>query len=66
MPKEKSQEDKDELSEKRVFSIKHSEIPKGSSQCEMDKHKFVKHSENEIFCPICQSIYIVENTNDYV
>ena len=55
-----SQEEKDELSEKRVFSIKHSDIPKGITQCEMGRHQFKKHSENEIFCPLCQSIYIID------
>ena len=63
-----SQEEKDELSEKRVFSIKHSDIPKGSVQCDMKNHQFVKHSENEIFCPLCQSIYIIDKKKmkDYV
>jgi hypothetical protein len=56
-----STDEKDELSEKRVFSLYHSDIPKGITQCEMGKHQFVKHSENEIFCPLCQSIYIIDS-----
>ena len=54
------QEEKDELSEKQVFSIKESEIKVVSKQCDMGKHQFKKHSENEVFCPLCQSIYIID------
>ena len=59
-------EEIDELSEKRVFSIKHSDIPKGTTQCEMGKHKFQKMSENEIYCPVCQSAYIVNNPDEFL
>ena len=59
-------ESQDELGPTQVFSIKHSDIPKGTTQCEMGKHKFQKHSENEVFCPVCASVYIVKNIKDYV
>ena len=61
-------ESQDELGPTQVFSIKHSDIPKGITQCEMGKHQFIKHSKNEIFCPVCQSIYIIskDKMKDYV
>ena len=55
-------EEKDELSNKNVFSIKHSEIPKGTTQCV--EHKWVKHSNNEIRCIHCPTILIVEENDE--
>jgi Zn finger protein HypA/HybF involved in hydrogenase expression len=64
--KEKSQE-KDPLDPQTVFKATHAEIEaRGTSQCEMGKHKFQKHSENEVFCPVCQSIYIVKDVNKFI
>lgn len=60
MEKEKKQE-KDELAPKRVFSIKHSEIPKGVTQCV--NHYWEKMNDNEIYCPVCQTAAIVGADN---
>lgn len=48
---------------KEVYRIKHSEIPKGITQCV--NHEWVKHSENEIRCLKCPTVNIVANVNDY-
>jgi hypothetical protein len=63
---EKSQEEeKDELSVKTVFSIKESEIKQtGKTQC--IKHQWRKLTENEVYCPLCESALIVSNIKDYV
>lgn len=56
----KSEESKeDKFGPKRVFSIKHSEIPKGVTQCPMEKHKLEKKSDNEVYCPSCNTVLIV-------
>lgn len=52
---EESQED--EYGPKRVFTIKHSEIPKGITQC-VD-HKWLKKGENELECTKCPTVIIV-------
>jgi len=54
---EKSQED--EYGPKRVFTLNHSDIPKGITQCPMEKHKFEKKSDNEVYCPSCNTVLIV-------
>jgi hypothetical protein len=52
------EEEKDTLSEQRVFSITHAEISKTAiTQCR--KHKWEKLNDNEIYCPVCQSAAIV-------
>lgn len=51
-------EEKDELSNKQVFSIKHADIPKGTTQCV--RHDWVKLSENEVRCTKCQTANIVD------
>lgn len=50
-------EEKDEYGPKAVFTIKHSEIPKGRTQCE--KHTWRKQGDNELYCGVCQSAIIV-------
>jgi len=50
-------EEKDEYGPKTVFTIKHSEIPKGVTQCV--KHVYTRLSENEIKCSQCRSAWIV-------
>jgi hypothetical protein len=53
------QEEKQEnLDNPTVFTIKHSEIPKGITQCQ--KHEWVKHSENEIRCLKCPTVNIID------
>ena len=47
----------DEFGPKRVFSIKHSEIPKGVTQCV--EHKWRKLNENELECTLCPTAIIV-------
>lgn len=49
--------EEDELGPKTVFTIKHSEIPKGWTQCE--KHIWRKLSENELICKVCPTVIIV-------
>ena len=51
-------EEPDLLSNKTVFTIKHSEIPQGRTQCE--NHAWQKLNENEMHCPICDSVIIVK------
>lgn len=51
-------EEIDELSNQRVFSIKHSDIPRGITQCK--DHSWVKLSENEIKCTNCPTVHIVD------
>jgi hypothetical protein len=48
----------DPLDPQTVFTIKHSEIPKGITQCQ--KHEWVKHSENEIRCLKCPTVNIID------
>lgn len=48
-----------------VFSATHAEISKTArTQCK--KHKWEKLSENEIYCPVCETGAIVKNINDYI
>ena len=54
---EQSQED--EYGPKRVFSIKHSEIPKGVTQCAT--HKWLKKGKNELECTKCPTVIIVNS-----
>jgi len=61
---EKSQEEIDPLDPQTVFTIKHSDIPKGVTQC--INHTWVKHSENEIRCTQCPTINIVRDINEYI
>lgn len=50
-----------------VFKIDEKEIKKTAvTQCPPEKHQFQKLSENEVYCPLCQSAYIVNNPNDYL
>lgn len=55
----KKKEEPDELSNKRVFSIKHSEIPKGITQCE--NHSWIKLNDNEVKCTKCPTVLIVSS-----
>jgi Zn finger protein HypA/HybF involved in hydrogenase expression len=50
-----------------VFKIDEKDIKKTAvTQCPPGNHQFKKLSENEIYCPLCQSAYIVNNPNDYL
>lgn len=49
--------DEDELGPKTVFTIKHSEIQKGITQCV--NHEWRKLSENELKCNKCPTAIIV-------
>ena len=49
-------EEKDELSNQRVFTIKHSEIQKGITQCSI--HDLVKLNDHEIRCTKCPTCLI--------
>lgn len=65
---EKKQE-LDPLDPQTVFKATNAEISRTAvTQCEMGKHKFVKHSEDEVYCPVCQSGYIVgaDKLNNYL
>jgi hypothetical protein len=50
-------EEIDELGPKTVFTIKHSDIPKGITQCV--RHAYSRLSENEVHCVQCHSAWIV-------
>jgi hypothetical protein len=50
--KEKSQE-KDPLDPQTVFTIKHSDIPKGITQCKFEDHAWRKISDTELECMKC-------------
>ena len=63
-PYKHTTEEKSSLDPQTVFTIKHSDIPKGVTQCV--KHTWVKHSENEIRCPICGTVNIVRDINEYI
>jgi hypothetical protein len=56
--------EKDPLDPQTVFKIKHSEIPRGITQCK--EHSWVKHSENELKCTKCPTVIIVDNIKNYV
>ena len=56
--------EKDPLDPQTVFTIKHSEIPKGITQCL--EHSWIKTGEHELRCAKCPTMAIVDNTNDYV
>lgn len=55
------EEEKDPLDPQTVFTIKHSDIPKGITQCL--KHEWLKESYNEIKCTKCPTVAII-NPND--
>lgn len=56
----KSEENQeDEYGPKRVFSIKHSEIPKGVTQCAT--HKWLKKGITELECTKCPTVIIVNS-----
>lgn len=58
--------EEENLDSKTVFTIKHSEIPQGITQCQ--KHNWKKRNDNEIECTKCPTILIVnpEVLNDYL
>jgi hypothetical protein len=58
--------EEENLDYKTVFTIKHSDIPKGVTQCQ--KHSWVKRNDNEIECTKCPTVLIVnpETLNDYL
>jgi len=54
----------DQFAPKTVFSIKHSDIPKGVTQCV--NHTWVKYSDNEIRCPKCGTVNIVNDISEFI
>ena len=50
----------DPLDPQTVFTIKHSDIPKGVTQCKFETHNWVRLSENEVICKRCMTALIVE------
>lgn len=54
---EEEKKDIDEYGPKRVFTLNHSDIPKGVTQC--TDHKWRKLSENELECTKCPTAVIV-------
>jgi len=52
-------EETDPFAPKTVFTIKHSEIPKGMTQCE--HHQWEKMNDIELYCGVCQSAIIVNS-----
>lgn len=55
-------EEKDELSNQRVFSIKHSDIPRGVTQC--TEHSWKKISDTQLDCTKCPTS--IQVTEDYL
>lgn len=51
--------EEENLDFKTVFTIKHSDIPKGITQCAMKKHIWRKVNDNELECAQCPTIIIV-------
>ena len=66
MYKEKSQETEENIDNPTVFTIKHSDIPKGITQCL--KHTWIKKNDNELRCSKCPTEVIVtpETLNSYL
>jgi hypothetical protein len=54
------EEEKDPLDPQTVFTIKHSDIPKGLTQCPMQEHIFEDLNDNEIICRKCNTVLIVK------
>jgi hypothetical protein len=57
--KNKASEKKDPLDPQCVFKIKHSDIPKGITQCQT--HQWIKLSDNEVKCIKCPTALIVSS-----
>jgi len=55
--------EKDPLDPQTVFTIKHSDIPKGVIQCEV--HTWEVLNDHEIICRKCNTVNIVDNIKDY-
>jgi hypothetical protein len=53
----KKPKEKDPLDPQTVFTIKHSDIPKGVTQCQV--HAWEKLNDNEIICRVCNTVNIV-------
>jgi hypothetical protein len=53
----------DPLDPQTVFTIKHSDIPKGVTQCE--NHSWEVLNDHEIICRKCMSVNIIDNIKDY-
>lgn len=58
----KKKEEIDEFGPKRVFTLNHSEIQKGITQCE--NHVWRKEGENELVCTKCPTQIICELTDE--
>lgn len=59
-------EEKDPLDPQTVFTIKHSEIPQGITQC--IEHAWIKKNDNELSCTKCPTEILVDplHLNDYL
>jgi hypothetical protein len=53
--------EEENLDNPTVFTLKHSEIPKGITQCK--NHEWIKLNDHEIKCTKCPTIAII-NPND--
>ena len=59
MWKQEKPKEKDPLDPQTVFTIKHSDIPKGVTQCQMKDHDWIKLGDNEVKCTKCDTALIV-------
>lgn len=55
--------EEENLDYQTVFTIKHSDIPQGITQCK--KHSWIKLNNNEIKCTKCPTVAIVDDPDDY-
>lgn len=53
-------EEKSSLDPQTVFTINHSDIPKGKTQCKFGEHKWQELNDKEMYCPICESAIIIK------
>jgi hypothetical protein len=56
--------EKDPLDPQTVFTIKHSDIPKGVTQCQ--NHSWEVLNDHEIICKKCNTVNIVKEPKQYV
>jgi hypothetical protein len=58
--------EEENLDSKTVFTIKHSEIPKGITQCL--KHEWIKKNDHELKCAKCPTEVIIDplKINNYI
>lgn len=53
------EEEKSNLDPQTVFTLNHSDIPKGVTQCQV--HQWRERNEYEIECPICGTCNIIKS-----